>query len=73
VQLGVTLGLGDMVAAGLHKIGLTPDRYRRAKAAIGLKPKCRCPERQARLNALGRKIGIGANTVDRLPDTEHPA
>lgn len=60
VQLGgVTPGLGDHVAAALHRIGLTQSRYVRAKAAIGLKPKCGCKKRQAKLNELGRKVGIG--------------
>jgi hypothetical protein len=59
VQEGVTLGLGDMLAAGLHKVGITRQRYVRAKRAVGLKPKCGCGRRQRKLNELGRKIGIG--------------
>jgi hypothetical protein len=47
-------GLGDMVASGLSAIGITKERV---SAAIG-KP-CSCAKRQAALNELGRRIGIG--------------
>ena len=47
-------GLGDMVASGLSAIGITKERV---SAAIG-KP-CGCAKRQAALNELGRRIGIG--------------
>jgi hypothetical protein len=47
-------GLGDMVAAGLSAIGITKERV---SAAIG-KP-CGCAKRQAALNKLGRRMGIG--------------
>ncbi len=59
VQEGVTAGLGDIVAATLHNVGITRKRYVRVKQAIGLPAKCKCPQRQRRLNELGRKIGIG--------------
>jgi hypothetical protein len=49
------LGLGDMVAAGLSAIGITPERVGRA---LGVKD-CGCKKRQATLNKLGRRIGIG--------------
>lgn len=52
-------GLGDMVAEALATVGITPERYKNAKAAVGLKRKCDCPKRKAALNRLGRKIGIG--------------
>jgi hypothetical protein len=52
-------GLGDMVAGALGAVGITPARYTAAKASVGLKRKCKCKERQAALNALGRKVGIG--------------
>lgn len=58
-QEGATLGLGDMVAAGLQKIGITKVRYTDAKAAVGLKKTCNCGRRQRKINELGRKIGIG--------------
>jgi hypothetical protein len=47
-------GLGDMVAAGLSAIGITKERV---SAAIG--EPCGCAKRQAALNELGRRIGIG--------------
>jgi hypothetical protein len=47
-------GLGDMVAAGLASVGITPERV----SAVTGKP-CGCKERQAALNALGRRLGIG--------------
>jgi hypothetical protein len=47
-------GLGDMVASGLSAIGITKERV--SKLAGG---DCGCAKRQAALNELGRKIGIG--------------
>ena len=47
-------GLGDMVAAGLAAVGITPERV----SALTGKP-CGCKQRQAALNALGRRLGIG--------------
>lgn len=47
-------GLGDMVAAGLAAVGITPERV----SALTGKP-CGCKKRQEALNALGRRIGIG--------------
>lgn len=48
------LGLGDMVAASLSAVGITPARV---SALLG--KSCGCKERQAALNALGRRLGIG--------------
>ena len=47
-------GLGDMVAAGLAAVGITPERVSRV-----LGRPCGCKERAATLNELGRRIGIG--------------
>lgn len=47
-------GLGDMVKAGLSAIGITPERV----SAVTGKP-CGCKKRQAKLNSLGRRLGIG--------------
>ena len=47
-------GLGDMVASALSAVGITKERVSKA---IG-KP-CGCAKRQAALNELGRRIGIG--------------
>lgn len=48
-------GLGDMVAAGLSAIGITPERVSRA---LGVKD-CGCKKRAEALTKLGRKFGIG--------------
>jgi len=48
-------GLGDMVAAGLSAIGITPERV---SAALGVED-CGCKKRQATLNQIGRRLGIG--------------
>lgn len=47
-------GLGDMVAAGLSAVGITKERVSKM---LG-KP-CGCAKRQAKLNDLGRRLGIG--------------
>lgn len=47
-------GLGDMVAAGLSAVGITKERV---SSLVG--GDCGCAERQQKLNALGRRIGIG--------------
>lgn len=47
-------GLGDMVAAGLAKVGITKERVSKA-----LGRDCGCAKRQQRLNELGRRLGIG--------------
>ena len=47
-------GLGDMVAAGLAAVGITPERV---SAVIG--KDCGCAKRKQALNDLGRRIGIG--------------
>jgi hypothetical protein len=60
-QMEYTPGLGDIVAAGLASVGITKERYVRAKVAVGLKRDCGCLKRQKRLNELGRKIGIGVS------------
>jgi hypothetical protein len=55
----VKRGLGDMVEAGLKAVGITEERYKEAKAKIGLSRDCNCGKRKAKLNAIGKKIGIG--------------
>ena len=47
-------GLGDRVASALAAVGITKERVSKA---LG-KP-CACAKRQAKLNELGRKFGIG--------------
>lgn len=45
-------GLGDLVAAGLAAVGITPERV----AAVTGKKDCNCKKRQAALSRLGRKL-----------------
>jgi hypothetical protein len=47
-------GLGDMVAAGLSAVGITPERV---STALGVKD-CGCKKRQQQLNEIGRRLGI---------------
>lgn len=47
-------GLGDMVSAGLAAVGITPERVSKV-----LGRPCGCKKRAAKLNELGRRIGIG--------------
>jgi hypothetical protein len=47
-------GLGDRTAAALARVGITKQRYTRAKRAVGLKGDCGCAKRQRRLNELAR-------------------
>lgn len=47
-------GLGDMVSTGLAAVGITPERVSKV-----LGRPCGCKERAAKLNELGRRIGIG--------------
>jgi hypothetical protein len=54
-QSAASPGLGDIVAAGLSAVGITPERV---SAALGVED-CGCKKRQAKLNELGRKFGIG--------------
>lgn len=69
---GPTPGLGDYVAIGLHKVGVTRERYVRAKRALGLKG-CGCGRRQRKLNELGRKVGIGKFDTPHSPPSASPA
>ena len=47
------MGLGDMVAAGLSKVGITKPLV---EAIVG--GPCGCDERQEALNEMGKKIGL---------------
>lgn len=51
-------GLGDIVAAGLDRVGITKERVQAVASRVGIKD-CGCKRRQQRLNELGRKVGIG--------------
>lgn len=48
---GDSLGLGDIVAASLERIGITKERVSK-----WLGSPCHCSERQKRLNQLGKQI-----------------
>lgn len=48
--------LGDHVAVMLAQIGITKERYRKAKELLGLKSDCGCQQRQEALNELGKAI-----------------
>ena len=50
------MGLGDMVAKGLEKVGITKERVSRV-----MRHPCGCCGRQERWNRFGRKIGIGVS------------
>lgn len=52
-------GLGDIVAAGLAKLGITKERISKA---IGRD--CGCAGRQKKLNELGKILGIGVEKKD---------
>jgi hypothetical protein len=45
-------GLGDRVESALSSIGITQERYKAAKRAIGLSDDCNCNERKEWLNKL---------------------
>lgn len=55
---GLVPGLGDWIAAGLHRIGITRYRYQRVKKWLGLNPSCKCPERQEWLNTIGKRLKL---------------
>jgi hypothetical protein len=49
-----SLGLGDMVAAGLESVGITKERWNAWKGEVGPCPTC--GQRQEWLNKMGRKV-----------------
>ena len=55
--------VGDMLERGLSKFGITKERYKSFKAMLGLPADCLCPERQAKLNEWGEKLGIGKDAA----------
>lgn len=55
-------GLGDMVANGLASVGITKERV---SAVLGRD--CGCAKRQAALNELGKRLGIGNADRPSLP------
>lgn len=51
-------GLGDLAKLFFESVGVTKDRYRAAKEALGLDPTCRCDDRRKWLNAMGHRLGV---------------
>lgn len=51
-------GLGDMVAAGLESVGITKERVAAVARRVGIRD-CGCQARQAKLNAIGKRLGVG--------------
>ena len=51
-------GLGDLAKAFFKSVGVTEERYRAAKEALGLDPTCRCDDRRKWLNAMGHRLGV---------------
>ena len=46
-------GLGDWTEALLKRAGVTQDRYKAAKEALGMAPTCNCAARKEWLNKVG--------------------
>lgn len=66
-------GLGDMVANGLAKVGITKARAQAVANAVGVKD-CGCSKRQAKLNVIGREwLGVGIDDKTTMPDAQKPA
>ena len=59
-------GLGDLVADGLSAVGITKERAQAVASAVGIKD-CGCGKRQAALNAVGKRLGIGIDTPVQKP------
>lgn len=47
-------GLGDMIASGLERVGITKERVQAVASRVGIKD-CGCGGRQALANKLGNK------------------
>ncbi len=70
-------GLGDRIESALTAIGITQERWKATKAAIGLPPTCNCDERKAGINTaeqwvkeLGSRLGNSA--VDAISSFFRP-
>lgn len=61
--------LGDKVGSALAAVGVTTERWKALKAAIGLPPTCNCPARREWLNRLDERLGLAdklASVKERL-------
>ena len=56
-------GLGDLAGAFFAAGGVTEERYRAAKAVLGLDPKCNCDARKKWLNEMGHRLGVDGVVV----------
>src|SRR5262245_14132471 len=56
-------GLGDLAAEFFLSLGISEERYRSAKAALYLDPKCGCADRRRWLNELGGQLGVDGIVV----------
>lgn len=60
-------GLGDRIEQALTAVGVTQDRWREFKGAMGLPKTCNCNARKKWLNQLGEAFGKTArDAVDAL-------
>ncbi len=50
--------LGDRIGSALESVGVTPERWAEAKAAIGLPATCNCDSRRDWINKLDEKLGL---------------
>lgn len=57
------VGLGDWLEGKLAAAGISEDRYRAVKEAVGLTPTCNCHGRKEWLNKLGEALG---ESTDKL-------
>ena len=56
-------GLGDLAGAFFASVGVTEERYRAAKSALGLDPECNCDARKKWLNEMGHRLGVDGVVV----------
>ena len=53
-----TRGLGDLAGDFFASLGISEERYKAAKVAMFLDPKCGCADRRKWLNELGAQLGV---------------
>jgi hypothetical protein len=56
-------GLGDLAARFFASVGVSEARYKAAKVAWHLDPKCKCADRRRWLNDMGRQLGVDGVVV----------
>ena len=56
-------GLGDLAGGFFGSVGAPGERYRAAKAVLGLDPKCNCDARKKWLNEMGHRLGVDGVVV----------